>query len=204
MITSTPYLTWARMVWRICSGPSAMEKSRSSGEHGDAGFRGVVVEVAVTSGNGEWRAGGDDARTRDEAFVDGVAEIDRHERPGAYVADGGEACIEGSLGVDDAGVCGSEGGALEGVDGVVLVGTGAEVDVAVDEAGEDVIGGEVDDFCAERDGEGGGFNGLDAVAGEDQDYVVAVDAGFAVEEMARFDVGGGWSWGLCGEGEGKQ
>ena len=94
----------------------------------------------MTAGDGERRAGGDDARAGDEAFVDGVAEVDGHEGTGADVADGGETGVEGSLGVDDAGVGGGEGSVLEGVDGVVLVGSGAEVYVAVDEAGEDVVG----------------------------------------------------------------
>ena len=96
----------------------------------------------MAAGDGEWWAGGDDARAGDEAFVDGVTEIDGHEGERADVADGGEAGVEGSLGVDDAGVGGGEGGSFEGVDGVVLVGAGAEVGVAVDEAGEDVVGAE--------------------------------------------------------------
>ncbi len=103
-MTSTPYLTWARMVWRICFGAVGDGEVTLFGEHGDAGFGGVVVEVAVAAGDGEWWAGGDDARAGDEAFVDGVAEIDGHEGERAYVADAGEAGVEGSLGVDDAGV----------------------------------------------------------------------------------------------------
>src|SRR6202042_1393435 len=129
------------------------------GEHGDAGFGGVVVEVSVPAGDGEWWAGGYDARSGDEAFVNGVAEIDGHEGERAYVADAGEAGVEGSLGVDDAGVGVGEGGSFEGVDGVVFVGAGSEVGVAVDEAGEDVVLAEIDYFGAGGDGEGPGFDG---------------------------------------------
>ena len=109
------------------------------GEHGDAGLGGVVVEVAVAAGDGEWRAGGYDPRAGEEAFVDGVAEVDGHEGEGTYVADAGESGIESSLGVDDAGIGSGERGFFEGVDGVVLVGAGSEVGVAVDETGEDVV-----------------------------------------------------------------
>jgi hypothetical protein len=128
------------------------------GEHGHACLRGVVVEVAVAAGDGECGAGGYDAWARDQAFVDGVAEIDGHEGERAYVADAGEARIEGSLGVDDAGVGAGEGGFFEGVDGVVFVGAGSEMGVAVDEAGEDVVVAEIDYFCSCGDGEAGGFD----------------------------------------------
>ena len=63
------------------------------GEHGDAGLRGVVVEVAVAASDGEWWAGGYDAWAGEEAFVNGVAEVDGHEGERAYVADAGEACL---------------------------------------------------------------------------------------------------------------
>jgi hypothetical protein len=33
LMTSTPYLTWARMVWRICSGPSARLPSPARRRH---------------------------------------------------------------------------------------------------------------------------------------------------------------------------
>ncbi len=73
--------------------------------------------------------------------------------------------------------------------------------MAVDEAGEDVVVAEVGDFGSGGDGEGPGFDGLDAVTGEDEDDVLAVGAGFAVEEVAGFDVGGlGGGWGLGGGG----
>ena len=50
------------------------------GEHGDAGLRGVVVQVAVSAGDGDAGAGGDDARSGDELLVDAVAQIHCEER----------------------------------------------------------------------------------------------------------------------------
>ena len=78
--------------------------------------------------------------------------------------------------------------------------------MAVDEAGEDVVVAEVDYFGAGGDGESAGFDGLDAVAVEDESDVLAIGAGFAVEEVAGFDVGGlggggcGLGWGGLVEG----
>ena len=128
------------------------------GDVGDGGLGGVVVEVAVASGDGEAGAGGDDARAGDVAGVDVVAEVDGEEGDGAYVADGGEAGFEGLAGVDYAGDGGVEGGAGEGVDLLVAVGAGGEVGVAVDEAGEDVVGGEVEDLRSGGWVEAGGLD----------------------------------------------
>ncbi len=74
-----------------------------SWEESDGGFGRVVVEVAVAAGDGEAGAGGDDARARDVAGVDVLAQVDRREGRRADVADGGEAGVEGQLGVDYAG-----------------------------------------------------------------------------------------------------
>ena len=128
------------------------------GKEGDGGFGGVVVEVAVAAGDGEAGARGDDARAGDVAGVDVVAEVDGEEGDGADVADGGEAGFEGLAGVDYAGDGGVEGGAGEGVDLLVAVGAGGEVGVAVDEAGEDVVGGEVDNLGSGGWVEGGVFD----------------------------------------------
>ncbi len=63
--------------------------------------------------------------------------------------------------------------------------------MAVDEAGEDVVGGEVEDLRPGGRDEAGGLDRLDALVGDDEGDVVGVMAGGGVEEMAGADVGGG-------------
>lgn len=75
------------------------------------------------------------------------------------------------------------------MDGIVAVRARGEVGVAIDEAGEDEVGGEIDDGGAWWDGEGGVFDGADAVAFENEDDMGTIVAGAAVEQIAGFDVG---------------
>ena len=63
--------------------------------------------------------------------------------------------------------------------------------MAVDEAGEDVVGGEVEHLSPGGWDEAGGLDRLDAVVGDDEGSVVRVMAGGGVEEMAGADIGGG-------------
>ena len=145
--------------------------------------RGVVVEVAVAAGDGDARAGGDDARPGDEAGVDVVAQVDREEGRRAYVADGGEAGLERLLRVDDAGDGGVEGRVDEVVDLVVAVGAAAQVGVAVDQAGKNVFLGKVENLGAGRRLKSCGFNGLNTLVCNHESDIVAIVAGCGLEEM---------------------
>ena len=127
--------------------------------------------------DGKAGAGGDDARARDVSGVDVLAQIDRRESWRADVADGGKAGIEGQFGVDYAGDGGVEGRVGEGQDFVVAVGAGGEVSMAVDEAGEDIVGREVEDRRTGGRHEACRLDRLDALVGDDERDVVQVMAG---------------------------
>ena len=153
----------------------------------------------MAAGNGEAWTGGDHARAGDVSGVDVLAEIDGEEGGRAYVANGGESGFEGLACVDDSGDGGVVRSLGEGEDFVVAVGAAGEVGVAVDEAGEDVACGEVEDLGSGGRSEAGRFDGSDALVGDDEGGVVDGEWPEAeVEEMAGADVGGwrgllGWS-----------
>ena len=85
-MTSTPYFTCARTTCRTWSGAIGNLVIPLRREQRHAGFRRVVVQVAVSAGDGDPRPAGHHARTDDVSLVDVVAQIHRHERPGAHVA----------------------------------------------------------------------------------------------------------------------
>ena len=172
------------------------------GEHHDAGLRRIVVEVAVAAGDRDAGPGGDDARAGNESCIDAVAEIDREKRQRADVANGGEAGVESLLGVDHPGDGGIEGRVFEVPDGVVAVGAGAQMGVAVDQARKDVGVGEICYLRAWRNCESGGFDRLDALTFDDEHHVGVICPALAVKQFASFDVGG--LRGLSEGGEGRQ
>src|SRR6202000_298439 len=105
---------------------------------------------------------GQNARADDPTVVDGIAQADVDVITGAEVADAREAGVDGL-----ARVRGSEQRLLrrlahEGlveVEVVVVARLPGEVDVGVDEAGEERGVTEIDDFCSRRNGTA---DGLDA------------------------------------------
>ena len=82
--------------------PSVSMRDRRPAE--DARQLERLAEVAVTAGDGDHRAGREDARAGDEALVDGALEP---ERRSAQVADRGEAAHQrvGGLGAGERGWC---------------------------------------------------------------------------------------------------
>ncbi len=148
---------------------------------------GEKVLVHVAAGDSERGAGDLHVRAGDVAGVDLVAEGDVGEVVGADVADGGEAGFEGDLGVFDSddGLFGGRHGEFEV--GIEVVGHG-EVRVHVDEAGHDGVFRQVDFSVAGLLGRGGGGrDGGDAVAGDDDGLRGGLGAGFDVEDVAGAD-----------------
>src|SRR4029078_12313253 len=121
------------------------------------------------------------------AAVDGVAQPEAEVVAGADVAHGGEARLEGLLRVH-AGVKGLlrrlAHDALEEVEVEVLARLEGEVDVGVDEAGQQRDVAEVDDLRAGGDGDVDAGN---AVAGDDDGGVGDDVVGGAVEETGGFE-----------------
>jgi hypothetical protein len=154
-------------------------------------FRSVVVEVPVAASDGNAGPRRDDARTGDEAGIDVVAEVDGEEGERTDIANGGKAGLERLSGVDHAGNSGAEGRVLKLVDLLVAIGAIAQVGVAIDEAGENVLRGEIDDLGAGGRLESSGFNGLDALVCNNECDVVKIMAGCGFEKVASADVSGG-------------
>jgi hypothetical protein len=77
------------------------------------------------------------------------------------------------LRIDDAGNGRVEGSVFELVDLLIAIGAAAQVGVAVDEAGENVVGGEIEDLGTLREvDESRGFDGLDALVGNHECDIV--------------------------------
>ncbi len=159
----------------------------------DEGFAlGHRGELAAESADDD--AGVDDGGSGNPALFDGDAE-------GAVgvvaviaeVAFHGEAGVEHSDAVGD-GLDGADGGGVEDAGEVVVVVFGflfvgeGEVIVSVDEAGGDVVVGEVDGGGAGGDGDVGADGGEFAVVDED-DLVGGGGSGFGVDKMADFESG---------------
>ncbi len=159
---------------------------------GEAGHR------AGSAGDGDVGAGDEHARADDVAFGDGVAQGDVGERAvDADIADGGEAGFEEDTSVGDGLERHFGASVFELIDGidVALLGAVGEVGVAVDQAGEDGEGGEVDGLGGRRDWEIGADCGDFAVG--DEDDLVGEDAGVVdVDEFAGADGGDLWGRGL--------
>src|SRR4051812_13655966 len=117
-------------------------------EHADARLRGIVIQVAVSAGDGNAGAAGDDPRPDDETLADGIPKIYRQERERADVANRGEAGFEGLAGVHDAGECTLERSVFEIVDLVIAIGARSEVGMAIDQAGEQRSRPEINDLGA--------------------------------------------------------
>ena len=125
--------------------------------------------VAVTTGGADGVHADQHARSRNDAFVDGVAQADVEIVLGADVTHGGEAGHERDARVDG-GIDGlfrdGELQALEHRFGVVLAVLHGEVRVGVDESGKQCGVAEIDDLCVSGDC-GAGADGGDFAAGDD-------------------------------------
>jgi hypothetical protein len=131
----------------------------------------------------------DDARAGEVSLVDEPPQIDSEEGRRAEVAHRREAGLEGLSRVDHRDHRRREGCVLEREDVVDVIGARGEVDMAVDEPGEDRVGGEIDERGAARDGNvAAGGHALDAVARDDEGDVVPERVTGAVEEVACADV----------------
>ena len=115
------------------------------GEQSDVGLRGETVDIAMPAGDGDPGPAGDDARSGDRTFIDGVAQIDGRKRRRADIADGGEAGEQGGVRVANRGEALREGRVFEVVDGIVAVGAGGEMSVAVNQARQHGGMREIDD-----------------------------------------------------------
>src|SRR5437868_9341532 len=120
-------------------------------KHHHVSLRREVVQVAVTTGDGDPRTAGYDAWTDNESLSDGVPQIHRQKRQRADIAHAGEPSFQSLAGIHHAGESALEWRVLEIVDLVVTVGARAQVGVAIDEAGEKGRRTEVDDLSARGD-----------------------------------------------------
>ena len=152
---------------------------------GEHVLRGVVADgVFVAAEDVDGVAADAQARAGDEALVDGVANggVGRAGAFGAHVALGGEAGQEVGLG----GLLGEDGAPGNRLfDGLQVFSAGMqeEMDVGVDEAGEQSGVAEVDDLCALRMVDGCA-DGADAVA-LDEDFAGAEECAGIDLEQAR-------------------
>ena len=155
----------------------------------------------MAAGGAERGAAGDDARAGQRAFVDRALQSEVDVVVRADIADGGEAGVERALGVDVR--CGGlvDGAFAENIL-VEILRLAGDVRVAVDETRQQRDVAEVDDLRA--GGEifhyiGGGADGDDAVALDDDGLVVEHFAGGGVDEVRGLDDRDGLGSGVSGE-----
>ncbi|VWM09303.1 Uncharacterised protein [Collinsella intestinalis] len=143
----------------------------------------AVVGVTVAGGAAEAEAGGEDARTLEDALIDAVANLNAEA---ADLAHGGQTVGEAVVGLLD-----SDGLLLEerlhDPVGVIVGEVAGEVQVGVDEAGHDGLTGSVDDLVALRGVlVGAGVLDLAVLVDENQGVLNRIGTG-AVDELAADD-----------------
>src|SRR6202022_2469554 len=159
------------------------------GERVDAPLRRVAVQVAVPAGDRDARPARHDARSRELTFGDRVAQVSGKERRRAQVAHGGEAGLQRGPRVAHRADGGAQRAVAELQNRRVLVGAGAEVDVAVDESRQQGGVAEIDHLRPRRGRQrGGGPRGDDALALDQHGGALAQAAGQAVEEPRRLQI----------------
>ncbi|MNE51202.1 hypothetical protein D3C80_1458200 [compost metagenome] len=104
----------------------------------------IAVGVAVAAVDRDGRAGGDDARSRHVAALHGVAQGEDGLVAGAQISDGGEAGVQGAASVAgaDHGLRRRRLGDFVQPPGRALL--AGQVDVAVDQAGQDEGAAQID------------------------------------------------------------
>src|SRR5262249_55147571 len=144
------------------------------GKHRHARLRGIIVQVAVTAGDGNAGTAGHDPRTGNQSFVDRISQIDGKERLGADVAHAGKAGVQGLARVHHRGKRRLKRRVLEAIDFVVAVGARTQVGVTVDQPGKNRGAREIDHGCGGWNGHTRGrTHGLDPVARHHDHHVLA-------------------------------
>src|ERR1051326_4689825 len=105
-------------------------------KHGDACLRRKVIQVAVPAGNRDARPAGYDTRSGNQAFIDGVAQINGQKWKRAHIAHAGKAGFQRLARVYDSGKRALKRRVLEVIDFVVTVSARAQMRVAIDQAGK--------------------------------------------------------------------
>ena len=139
------------------------------------------------------------SRPRNVSGVNRVAQVHCHKRPRAHIAHRRETGHEGYLGV----LLGGEGlrvrSALERIDRVVLVRAGAQVGVAIDQAGEYCGLRQINHIRAGRNlSLPRWLHQLDALAFDHDHNVLAIIVASGIEQFASLDVGNGGRGLRCG------
>src|SRR6478672_2754529 len=103
-------------------------------KHADARLWRKIVQVAVSAGDGDARPAGNDAWSRDQSFVDRIAQIHGQERRRAYVAHAGKPGFKSLAGIYHGGKGALKRCVPEIIDFIIAVSARAKVRVAIDQS----------------------------------------------------------------------
>jgi len=103
-------------------------------KHAHARLRRKVVQVAVSAGDGNSRPTGHDARSRDQSFIDGIAQIYRQKRQRAHITHTGKTGLQRFARIHHGSKGALERRVLEIVDFIVAISPRAQMRVAINQS----------------------------------------------------------------------
>jgi hypothetical protein len=146
------------------------------GKHAYARLRRVVVQVTVTTSDGNARAAGNNARAGNKTFIDRIAQVHGKKWLRANVTHGSKTGLQSLAGIEHSGKSGLKRRVLEAVDFLVSIGARAQMRMAIDESGKNGGVRKINHCCAAGDADRSrGPNTLNAVT-QNRDHNIFANA----------------------------